>query len=242
MISAMLQPGSKISSQQNLAGDRGMLSKHLRNITDEKKHVINRDSEDLLKQAGAIEKLQRELSLPGVETELNSISNTLKNKTLLNEQFTVSNFNQQITGKSYEIIHIASHGIFSSDVNSSFLMAYDDIIMLDDLKKFLKRDMDAGGNIQLLTLSACQTAEGDDRAPLGFTGVALKAEALSALGSLWPISDNAASQLMAGFYRHLTQHLGKAESLRQAQLELLKNPGMRHPFYWAPFILVGNWL
>lgn len=191
-----------------------------------------------------IKKAQKKLRLPQVETELKNINNidALKNETLLNEQFTVANFNQQIEGKSYEIIHIASHGEFSSDANSSYLMAYDDTLELDNLKKLLKRDKDTQGGIQLLTFSACQTAEGDDRAPLGFTGAALKAEALSALGSLWPVSDKATAQLMTNFYQHLTQHRGKAESLRQAQLELLNDPDMQDPFYWAPFILVGSWL
>lgn len=202
---------------------------------------INQDPEGFDEE---IKKTQKKLRLPQVETELKNINNiaALKNETLLNEQFTVANFNHQIEGKSYEIIHIASHGAFSSDANRSYLMAYDDILELENLKKLLKRDKDSQGSIQLLTFSACQTAEGDDRAPLGFSGAALKAEALSALGSLWPVSDMATAQLMTNFYQHLTQHRGKAESLRQAQLELLNNPDMRDPFYWAPFILVGSWL
>ncbi len=89
--------------------------------------------------------------------------------------------------------------------------------------------------VELLTLSACQTAEGDDRAPLGLSGIALKARVRSALGSLWPVSDDAAAELMAGLYRNLGQGgASKAEALRQAQLA--------HPFFWAPFVLVGNWL
>ena len=121
-------------------------------------------------------------------------------------------------------------------------MAYDNLVKLNDLSGLLKKEKNTGGRIQLLTLSACETAEGDDRAPLGFAGIALKADALSALGSLWPISDEAAWQLMVNFYSNLTQNRGKAESLRQAQLKLLKDPDMRHPFFWSPFILVGNWL
>jgi CHAT domain-containing protein len=77
---------------------------------------------------------------------------------------------------------------------------------------------------------------------MGFAGAALKANAKSALGSLWPISDEAASQLMASFYRNMTQGQGKAEALRQAQLELLHTNTMKHPYFWSPFILVGNWL
>lgn len=190
----------------------------------------------------ALQKLREMLSLPGVETELNSLNKTLKSTLLLNEQFTVANFYQQMTHQSFDIVHIASHGFFSSDADKSFLMAYDDIVKLDDLKSFLKKSTDNSKGIQLLTFSACETAEGDDRAPLGFTGAALKANAQSALGSLWPISDEAASQLMISFYKNLMQHQSKAKALRQAQLELLKTDHMRHPSFWSPFILVGNWL
>ncbi|NOU21002.1 MAG: CHAT domain-containing protein [Methyloglobulus sp.] len=212
-------------------------------MRDIKKREARAKADNLLRQPGAEEKLKATLSLPGVENELNKLKKTVINTTLLNEQFTVDGFHQQVAGdEPYEMIHIASHGIFSSNADDSFLMAYDNVIKLDDLETLLKQDKGAQRGIELLTLSACETAEGDDRAPLGFTGAALKAKARSALGSLWPISDEAASQLMANFYTNLTQHLGKAEALRQAQLKLLHNPKMSHPFYWSPFILVGNWL
>lgn len=192
--------------------------------------------------ASGLQDVQSKLSLPGVETELVGLKETLKSTLLLNEQFTVANFYQQVSNQSFDIVHIASHGFFSSDADKSFLMAYDDILKLDDLKSFLKKGKDTAKGIQLLTFSACETAEGDDRAPLGFTGAALKADAQSALGSLWPISDEAASQLMISFYKNLMQHKSKAEALRQAQLELLKTDHLRHPSFWSPFILVGNWL
>jgi CHAT domain-containing protein len=242
VISAILQPTPDHDDQQKFTGARDLLSQHLLKIKDENRHHIDFDVDKTLNHTRSIQKLKEDLSLPGVEIELNNLKDTLKSTTLLNEQFTISNFIQQISNKPYEIVHIASHGLFSSDANSSFLMAYDDVLKLDDLKVLLKRNKASPRGIQLLTLSACETAEGDDRAPLGFTGVALKAEAQSALGSLWPISDKAASLLMAHFYKNLTQYLGKAESLRRAQLDLLKSPEMSHPSFWSPFILVGNWL
>lgn len=183
--------------------------------------------------------------LPQVAAELENLRNNrkLKIKSLLNENFTAKNFGQQTEEKNYEIVHIASHGYFSSKTDrDSFLMTYDDELKLDALRKFLKRDKDTQEGIELLTFSACQTAEGDDRAPLGFAGAALKSEALSALGSLWPISDMATARLMSSFYQYLTQHLGKAESLRKAQLESLKDPVIRDPYFWSAFILVGSWL
>jgi CHAT domain-containing protein len=220
---------------------RGMSNQRYRNI--KVNNAANNATDSTRGHDDAkLQKLREMLSLPGVEAELNSLNETLKSTLLLNEQFTVANFYQQMTQQSFDIVHIASHGFFSSDADKSFLMAYDDIVKLDDLKNFLKKGKNDAKGIQLLTFSACETAEGDDRAPMGFTGAALQTNAQSALGSLWPISDEAASQLMISFYNNLMQHLSKAEALRQAQLELLKTDHMRHPSFWSPFILVGNWL
>ena len=238
-ISGILEPdsGAEEPAERELLGTRAVMS---RSISDTKKRELDRSVERMLRQPGAVQKLQKALSLPGVENELDNIKKNLKNNVLLNENFTIENFRQQVTSEQpYEIIHIASHGIFSSDADNSFLMAYDNILKLDDLEALLRGNK---GSLELLTFSACETAEGDDRAPMGFAGAALRAKAKSALGSLWPISDEAASQLMTSFYRNLTQGQGKAEALRQAQLELLHTNTMNHPYFWSPFILVGNWL
>ena len=241
IINSILQVESNTDRSAPASQSRSILSANSRNLSESKS--IENQSNNLLRQPAAVKKLQEQLSLPGVETELKSINAIVKSTKLLNEEFTADTINQQIASNAYDIVHIASHGLFSSDAESSFLMAFDDIIKLDNLKTILKKSKTSDRNIQLLTLSACETAEGDDRAPLGFSGAALKADALSALGSLWPISDEAAAQLMASFYKHLTTtSAGKAESLRQAQLELLKSSDINHPFFWSPFILVGHWL
>ena len=100
-----------------------------------------------------------------------------------------------------------------------------------------------GAPLDLLVLSACETAVGNDRAGLGFTGSAIRAGARSALGSLWPIADVAARQLMVDFYRGLkTDDLTKAEALQEAQSHLRSNERFAHPYYWAPFTLVNDWL
>lgn len=237
-INKLLLADSQYHDQQIVT--RGLSNYHLRSPkADSETHSA---AVSTINPTSVLQNVQNKLSLPGVETELISLKETLKSTLLLNEQFTIANFYQQVAQQSFDIVHIASHGFFSSDADKSFLIAYDDILKLDDLKSFLKKGKDASKGIQLLTFSACETAEGDDRAPLGFTGAALKADAQSALGSLWPISDEAASQLMISFYKNLMQHKSKAEALRQAQLELLKTDHMRHPSFWSPFILVGNWL
>jgi CHAT domain-containing protein len=97
--------------------------------------------------------------------------------------------------------------------------------------------------LELLSLSACQTAAGDDRAALGLAGVAIKAGARSALATLWFVNDEASSALVTEFYRQLKNpSLSKAQALRQAQMTLLDNPEYQHPIFWSPFLLLNNWL
>lgn len=97
--------------------------------------------------------------------------------------------------------------------------------------------------IELLVLSACETAEGDKRAALGLAGVAVQAGARSTLASLWSLDDQSGAVFIGQFYHELAKEkVSKAEALRQAQLSLLRNPNFRHPRYWAPYVLLGNWL
>lgn len=107
----------------------------------------------------------------------------------------------------------------------------------------LKSENFQNNPMELLTLSACETAEGNFRAPLGFSGAAIKTRAKSVLGTLWPVEDNAAKSVMKKFYGGMVNAgLTKTEALRQAQLELLHSRQFDHPFFWAPFVLIGNWL
>jgi len=187
-------------------------------------------------------RLREALALPGVQQEIDQLRSRLENPTLLlNQDFTLERFRNRIRSESYPIIHIASHGIFGPNAETTFIMAYDDVIRIDELEALLKAAPSQRRPVELLTLSACQTAEGDDRAPLGFSGMALRANARSAVGTLWPVDDEAAYLLMTSFYRNLAQSgVSKSEALRQAQLELLKN-NLSHPYFWAAFILVGDW-
>ena len=97
--------------------------------------------------------------------------------------------------------------------------------------------------IELLTLSACETAMGDDRAALGLAGIAVRAGARSALATLWTVNDQAAANLIGEFYRQLAQPgISKAEALRRAQVSLLEERPYQHPGYWSPFLLISNWM
>lgn len=187
-------------------------------------------------------KLIEELSLPNVEAEVNAITaNKTNTKTLLNNQFTKSALQDDIQSGEFDKVHIASHGYFGKNAKDSFIMAYDQNLTLLDLQNSLGSTESNKAPIDLLTLSACETAQGDDRMLLGFSGIAVKSNVLSAVGSLWSINDEAALEFMKLFYDGLNKSLNKAQAMQQAQVEMLKSKKYRHPFYWAPFILIGNW-
>jgi CHAT domain-containing protein len=191
---------------------------------------------------GQIEDLRASLQLPGVKEEVKALARVLPGAQLLNAQFTVDRFRSETGDGAYRIIHIASHGVFGGSAESSFIMAYDDLLTMNGLQAILKSDKFARAPVELLSLSACETAEGNERAPLGMSGAAIKARAKSVLGTLWPLEDNAAQQVMTRFYGGLANGgLGKAEALRQAQLVLIRDPNAAHPFFWGSFILIGNW-
>jgi CHAT domain-containing protein len=186
--------------------------------------------------------LKEGLALPGVTEEIQALRSSTRGDRLLNDEFTVDRFRRQVGSGSYRIVHIASHAVFSQRAETSFILAYDDLLTIDELQTLLRREEVQENPIDLLSLSACQTAEGDDRAPLGIAGAALRARAGSALGSLWPVDDEATKTLMVRFYDGLTSgKANKAQALQRAQLDLIRNPAFEHPFFWAPFILVGSW-
>jgi CHAT domain-containing protein len=193
---------------------------------------------------GLSEEVQGFPPLPSVLNEVDNINKLFSKATvLINKDFSLSNLNQALQTTPYQIIHISSHGQFDRDPKRSFLLTYDDKLTMDRLENLLKLSDSRQEKVELLTLSACQTAVGDERAALGLAGVAIKAGARSALASLWFIDDEATSQLVAEFYRQLQQqNLSKAKALQQAQAKLAAQKRFRHPAYWAPFLLIGNWL
>ncbi|NEU79335.1 CHAT domain-containing protein, partial [Nostoc sp. UIC 10630] len=188
-----------------------------------------------------------------VPNELAKIQHELpKNKKLLDKDFTKNKLQQLLETAKFNIVHLATHGEFNSDPEKTFIASWDRLIKIQDLDNLLRVGK---GNqlipLELLALSACETATGDSRATLGLAGVAVRAGARSTLASLWSVNDESTSELMSEFYRELVhtngrKNVNKAEALRQAQLALLNNrvPDKKweRPYYWAPFVLVGNWL
>ena len=160
------------------------------------------------------------------------------------QQFTTQAFNQKINQSSFSIVHLATHGQFSSDPQKTFLLTASGSIKVDDLGSlFRTRGLNRTDEIELLVLSACETASGDNRATLGIAGTAVRAGARSAIASLWSLDDESSVELMKQFYQQLGKgNVSRAEALRQAQVSLMKNEQYAYPRYWAALILLGNWL
>ena len=203
--------------------------------------------------AGLTESRQGFAPLPAVEFELTQIQSQVPGELLLDRDFTRSNIQTQLDATSFPVVHFATHGQFSSKADETFILTWDGTINVKELNEFLTSTQSrakAGryrGNhtpIELLVFSACETAAGDDRAALGLAGMAVRSGARSTLATLWAVKDQATALFMVEFYRILSSKPGitKAEALRQAQVSLLQNRQYKHPFYWAPFLLVGNWL
>lgn len=192
--------------------------------------------------AGVSESVSGFPALAAVEAELASVEARLGGELLLNDSFQRARLQELFAQRSPSVLHIASHAVFRGDPDKSFILAHDGPLTMKGLA-----DMVGQGRrsepLELLVLSACETALGDDRAGLGLAGVAIRAGARSALGSLWSIADNAASDLIDDFYRGVSiKGMSKAEALRRAQVALRNDPRYAHPFYWSPYLLVSGWL
>ncbi|MCP4695885.1 MAG: CHAT domain-containing protein [Gammaproteobacteria bacterium] len=186
--------------------------------------------------------------LPSVPAELTGIQALAretgrKTDLLLNDKFLVASLEALLKERDYRVVHLAGHSEFNADPQYTYLRAHDREIHMDELQSFIGTGHFRGRqSLELLTLSACKTAVGDDRATLGLAGIAFKAGARSALASLWHVDDEATAKLMSAFYQAMLKHgLPKAKALQQAQQKLLANPRFRHPAYWAPFLLIGDW-
>lgn len=192
---------------------------------------------------GLTESVQGFPPLPHVADELQAIHKIYGGTVLQNKTFTIPNMEKGLEATPYSIVHIASHAQFDRDIDKTFLLTYEDKLSMGKLEQFLGLSKFRTDAVELLTLSACETAAGDDRAALGLAGLAIKAGARSALATLWVVNDPASAAMVSHFYRALQNpSVSKAKALQQAQLSLLKDLRYRHPNYWSGFLLIGNWL
>lgn len=203
---------------------------------------LNRDKLRFL-TAGLTQSVQGFPPLPYVEEEVESIHQLYNSDQLMDNAFQAPKLERELRDGRYGVLHIATHGKFSTDANSSYLLTFDGKLTMQTLDQLVGLFRFRQEPLELLTLSACQTGVGDDRAALGLAGVALKAGARSALATLWFINDEASATLISEFYRQLRNPaVSKAVALQRAQLKLLSDRIYEHPAYWSPFLLLNNWL
>jgi len=192
---------------------------------------------------GVTEAVQGFPALPNVAAELQELQTLLGSENLVNREFLAANFETKLKEQQFSIVHIASHGEFGNDVENTFLLTFDDKLSLDRVNQMIGVFRFRDDPLELLTLSACDTAAGDDRAALGLAGIAIKAGARSALATLWNINDQATVGLVLDFYRELKNPaISRAVALQRAQLKLIDNPRYEHPGYWSAFLMINNWL
>jgi CHAT domain-containing protein/Tfp pilus assembly protein PilF len=192
---------------------------------------------------GLTESVQDFPALPYVSAELQEIGQVFSGRSLVNQDFVASRVEEELRREPFSILHIASHGHFGNEVEDTFLLAFDTKLTMDRLGAYVGLFRFREEPLDLLTLSACETAAGDDRAALGLAGIAIRAGARSALATLWQVNDPASYRLVVEFYRQLRNPgVSRASALQAAQLALIEDPLYGHPCYWAPFLLINNWL
>jgi CHAT domain-containing protein len=181
-------------------------------------------------------------ALPNVAMETSQVQKIMGGTTFIDAEFTLERLTQHLRNEEYRILHIATHGKFGASSADTFLVGGGNTrISITELDRLLgaRKYKQA---IDLLTLSACQTATGDNRSTLGMAGVAIRSGATSAIATLWFINDESTVPLIAEFYQQFRHaNVTKAEALRRAQMKLIGDRDYNHPAIWSPFILIGSW-
>ncbi|WP_442937486.1 CHAT domain-containing protein [Nostoc sp.] len=180
--------------------------------------------------------------LLAIKSEFNGITKAgVSTTSLIDGDFKKKNLESQISAASFNIVHLATHGQFSSRLEDTFILDFDGQINVKDFDTLFRSQ--GKTIVELLVLSACQTAAGDTRAALGLAGAAVRAGARSTIASLWQIDDESTAMFVSAFYKELkTGKISKAEAVHRAQLKLLKHPNYKAPSFWSAYVLIGNWL
>lgn len=180
--------------------------------------------------------------LLAIKSEFDSIIKAgVSTTSLVDGDFKKKNLESEIGDASFNIVHLATHGQFSSRLEDTFILDFDGKINVKDFDTLFRSQ--GRSIVELLVLSACQTATGDRRATLGLAGAAVRAGARSTIASLWQIDDKSTAMFVSAFYRELKSgKITKAEAVHRAQLELLKHPNYKAPGFWSAYVLIGNWL
>ncbi|MDZ8105253.1 MAG: CHAT domain-containing protein [Nostoc sp. DedQUE12a] len=180
--------------------------------------------------------------LLGIKSEFDGITKAgVSTTSLVDGDFKKKNLETEISATSFNIVHLATHGQFSSRLEDTFILDFDGQINVKDFDTLFRNQ--SKSIVELLVLSACQTATGDSRAALGLAGAAVRAGARSTIASLWQIDDKSTAMFVSAFYQELKSgKITKAEAVHRAQLKLLKHPNYKAPSFWSSYVLIGNWL
>ncbi|MHA7838742.1 MAG: CHAT domain-containing protein, partial [bacterium] len=180
--------------------------------------------------------------LPGVARELEAIRTLTDATVLIDQDFRVEKFAEIIAREAPSIVHIASHGRLGRGAEASYIETWQGELGFDELSRIIRQRTRSRDPIDLLVLSACDTATDPSLTDFGLAGVALRSGARGVVGTLWPVDDDATRRLMTGFYRMLREaSTSKAIAMREAQISLLSDPDFRHPYHWSGFVFVNDW-
>ncbi len=190
-----------------------------------------------------------------VPEEVSAVKSLFSNHTdLIDDDFVPESFKQKLEKTTYPIVHIASHAQFGIIPEDTFIVTGKNRkLTINELETSLRNLNSKLDSVELLALTACETAVGDDRATLGLAGVALQVGVKSAIASLWSVTDASTSELVKTFYsNYRNTGMSIAEALQKAQIKMIHakklppsegiNIKYDNPVYWAPMIVIGNWL
>ncbi len=213
------------------------------NMTDTTTSHNNREKTKTL-VLGLSDAVQDFSALPSINEELRDIKKIMNGKKMYkNTDYTITNVQNEFKTNDYNIVHFATHGVFGGTGKNSFLLTYESQLDMNKLEDLMSLGKYRNHQVDMLTLSACQTALGNERAALGLAGVAVKAGVKSAVATLWYVDDQATSLAIRELYRQLKKdNMTKAKALQNAQKMLISKHRYWHPIYWAPFLLIGSWI
>ena len=186
-------------------------------------------------------------ALTCVNIELEKINEIIGGRIIKNDDFTIENLKHELNNNDYNMIHFSTHGQVKKNSLESFILLNNGKLTMDHLEQLLHLGIYRQKPVELIVLSACETAIGDERAALGLAGIALKAGVKTALATLWPVEEKSTALAMIEFYKQLSIYnttMTKAEALQSMQIKMLSGDLEKefiHPYFWSPFLLIGNY-
>ncbi|KAM3103425.1 CHAT domain-containing protein [Phormidesmis sp. 146-12] len=229
--------------------------------------VITDIKDSQLLAMGVSQSTQGQEPLPAVPVELSTlVAKIWRGQLVLDTQTTLQTLKTLRGQQRYGILHMATHASFNpGPVGDSYIQLWDDKLRLDQVRQLGLNDP----QVEMMVLSACKTALGNEEAELGFAGLAVLSGVKTTVASLWAVNDAGTAALIIKFYENLKTAPTKSEALRRAQLAMIKgdvylkdgqiqglgaiggiplpaasvdtvDEPLSHPYYWSGFTMVGN--